>query len=227
MTLINKIIAIDGPAGSGKSTVGRLLADRLGYLFFDTGVLYRVVTCASLERGINIRDESQITALAECLSIDVQPATVTDGRDNDILVDGKDVTWAIRTPEVDANVSAVAAYPGVRRALNTQQRRMGLRGCVVMVGRDIGTVVLPEAEIKIFLDASVEERAHRRYRERTARGEQVDFEEILRLIRLRDEIDSTREIAPLKPADDAIILPTDGISAEQVLEKILSMAVGA
>jgi cytidylate kinase len=213
------IIAIDGPAGSGKSTLGRRLAEELGYLYFDTGVMYRVVTCAALARGLDIGDEQSVTTLAESLNIDVQPASVQDGRENDILVDGIDVTWDIRKPEVDANVSIVAAYPGVRRALGAQQRRVGLRGRVIMVGRDIGTVILPDADIKIYLDASVEERARRRYQERLARGEQVDLEEILQLIRRRDELDSTREVSPLRPAEDAHILVSDDLDMNQVLEK--------
>ena len=213
------IIAIDGPAGSGKSTLGRRLADVLGYLYFDTGVMYRVVTCVALARGINIHDEASVTALAEKLVIDVQPPSVQDGRANDVFADGIDLTWDIRKPEVDANVSTVAAYPGVRRALGAQQRRVGLRGRIVMVGRDIGTVILPDADIKIYLDASVEERARRRYEERLARGEKAQFDEILQMIRLRDEIDSTRKVSPLRPAEDAFILVSDHLDMQQVLEK--------
>ena len=213
------IIAIDGPAGSGKSTLGRHLADVLGYLYFDTGVMYRVVTCVALARGVNIHDEDSVTALAEKLVIDVQPSSAQDGRENDVFVDGIDVTWDIRKPEVDTNVSIVATYPGVRRALGAQQRRVGLRGGIVMVGRDIGTVILPDADIKIYLDASVEERARRRYEERLARGEKANFDEILRVIRLRDEIDSTREVSPLRPAEDAFILVSDQLDMQQVLDK--------
>ncbi len=214
-----KIIAIDGPAGSGKSTLGRRLAENLGYLYFDTGVMYRVVTCVALARGLALKEEALITALAEKILIDVQPASVHDGRENDIFADGVDVTWDIRKPEVDANVSVVAAYPGVRKALGEQQRRVGHRGDIVMVGRDIGTVILPDADVKIYLDASAEERARRRYHERVARGEEADLDEILRLIRQRDEIDSTRAISPLRPADDAIILVSDHLDLNQVLEK--------
>jgi cytidylate kinase len=215
----DKIIAIDGPAGSGKSTLGRRLAEVLGYLYFDTGVMYRVVTSAALARGLDLENEAQITALAERILIDVQPASIPDGRENDIFADGVDVTWEIRKPEVDAQVSIVAAYPGVRKALGEQQRRVGLRGHVVMVGRDIGTVILPDADVKIYLDASAEERARRRYRERLARGEQADFAEILRLIRLRDALDSTRAVSPLRPAEDAFILSSDDLDMDQVLER--------
>src|SRR3970040_1826071 len=138
------VIAIDGPAASGKSTLGLRLANTLGYLFFDTGVMYRAVTWLALQRGIDVRDEAALTALAEKTQIDVAPASRSDGRACDVLVGGKDITWETRLPEVDANVSAVSAYRGVRSALSRQQRRIGLRGKVVMVGRDIGTVVLPE-----------------------------------------------------------------------------------
>ncbi|HNB52692.1 MAG TPA: (d)CMP kinase [Anaerolineales bacterium] len=219
MTRQDKIIAIDGPAGSGKSTLGRRLAEKLAFLYFDTGVMYRVVTSTALMRAVDVHDETRVTALAEQISIDVQPASVADGRENDILVDGVDVTWDIRKPEVDANVSIVAAYPGVRKALGAQQRRVGLRGRVVMVGRDIGTVILPDADVKIYLDASAEERARRRFQERLSRGEQADYEEILQMIRRRDEIDTNRTVSPLRPAEDAIILDSDTLDIEQVLEK--------
>ncbi|MDY7075370.1 MAG: (d)CMP kinase, partial [Chloroflexota bacterium] len=135
-------IAIDGPAASGKSTIGELLARQLGYLYFDTGVMYRAVTWAALARDISIEDEAAVTVLAERLDIDVIPPTVNDGRQYTVLADGVDITWAIRTPEVDVNVSPVSTYSGVRRALVAQQRRVAAEGRVVMVGRDIGTVVL-------------------------------------------------------------------------------------
>ncbi len=215
-----KTIAIDGPAGSGKSTLARRLAEALGYLYFDTGVMYRAVTWVALQRGLSPEDEAAMTQLAEQVRIDVRPPSVNDGRSYDVLADGEDVTWAIRKPEVDRWVSVVAAHPGVRRALTAQQRRIGLRGRVVMVGRDIGTVVLPEAELKLYLDASVEERARRRYAERLARGEQVQFEEVLEAMRRRDELDSTRDVAPLRPAEDAIIIRSDDMSADEVFEKV-------
>src|ERR1044071_3940764 len=159
------IIAIDGPAASGKSTIGLRLAEALGYIFFDTGVMYRAITWLALARGIDVHDEAAVTALAEETQIDVAPASQPDGRACDVLVNGRDVTSETRTRKVDANVSIVAAYQGVRKALSQQQRRVGQRGKVVMVGRDIGTVVLPEADLKIYLDATAEERARRRYDE--------------------------------------------------------------
>jgi len=213
-------IAIDGPAAAGKSTIAGLLAEHLGYTYLDTGVMYRAVTWVALERGLDIADEETITALARKIKIDVTRPTVEDGRQYTVHADGTDVTWQIRRPEVDANVSPVSAYPGVRAALTTQQRRIGQKGAIVMVGRDIGTVVLPDADLKIYLDASVEERARRRYLEVRQRGQPAEYEKILGAMRRRDKIDSEREAAPLRPADDAIIVDTDGLSIEKVLAKV-------
>ncbi len=217
---LNHTIAIDGPAASGKSTLGKLLADELGFLFFDTGVMYRAVTWAALNQGILIGDEAAVTSLAEKTEIDIQPPSKVDGRNCDILVNGRDITWDIRSAEVEKYVSPVSVYPGVRRALTLQQRRIGLRGKVVMVGRDIGTVVLPEAEVKIYLVASAEERARRRYKEVLARDGRASYEAILSIIRQRDQIDSTRAVAPLCPADDAIVLDTDQMDIQQVLNAV-------
>ncbi|GAB4416155.1 MAG: (d)CMP kinase [Anaerolineales bacterium] len=214
------IIAIDGPAASGKSTLGKKLADALNYLFFDTGVMYRAVTWLALERKIEITDEKAVTKLAESVPIDVMPPSQKDGRACDVVINGKDVTWETRRPEVDANVSAVSAYAGVRKALSEQQRRIGQRGEIVMVGRDIGTVVLPEADLKIYLDASAEERARRRYDEIIARGESADYNEILTKVIERDRIDSTRDVAPLMAADDAITIDSDNLSIEQVFRAV-------
>ncbi len=221
------IIAIDGPAASGKSTLGAAIAKQLGYLYFDTGVMYRVVTCVALARAIPIEDEGAVTALAEQVKIDVLPPTANDGRQNTILADGEDVTWAIRARAVDAHVSPVSAYAGVRRALSAQQRRIGLGGHVVMVGRDIGTVVLPEADVKIYLDASAEERARRRYLERLARGEPADLHTVLREMRHRDRIDSSRAVAPLKRADDAVYLDSTGLTIEQVIARAMEIVRAA
>jgi len=220
---VPNIIAIDGPAASGKTTLGKALADELDYLFFDTGIMYRVITLAAISRGIDIQEEAGITHLAETADIDVRTASQSDGRSSDVLVDGLDVTWEIRRPEVEANVSVVSAYPGVRKALSAQQRRIGLRGRIVMVGRDIGTVVLPEAELKIYLDASAEERSRRRYEELVRRGEAANYNQILKAVRHRDRIDSTRAVAPLRPASDAIILNSDALDADQVLAQVLRL----
>ena len=218
MRSVPSIIAIDGPAASGKSTLGRRLADELGYLFFDTGVMYRAVTWLALQRGLDVNDEAAVSALAESMQIDVLPASKPDGRVCDVIVEGKDITWAVRRPEVDRNVSIVAAYREVRRAMTEQQRRIGLRGKVVMVGRDIGTVVLPEADLKIYLDASVHERAHRRHKENKARGTELDYDVILDTVLERDRIDSTRDIAPLRAAQDAVVIDSDKLSADEVFE---------
>jgi len=215
-----KQITIDGPASSGKSTVAAILASELGYLFFDTGIMYRAVTYAFLKSGLLITDESGISALAERVKIDIRPATVDDKRQNDILLDGEDITWQIRTREVDDQVSPVSVIAGVRKAMTRQQREIGLRGKVVMAGRDIGTVVLPEAPLKVYLDASAEVRAKRRYDELIARGSKADFDQILAGIKDRDQIDSSRKIAPLKPAEDAVIINSDALSVREVVDQI-------
>jgi CMP/dCMP kinase len=220
---LTQTIAIDGPAASGKSTLGKLLADELEYLFFDTGVMYRAVTWAALQHGVPIEDEAAVTALAEKAVIDIQAPSKPDGRNCDILVDGRDVTWDIRSAEVEKYVSPVSVYPGVRQALTVQQRRIGLRGKVVMVGRDIGTVVLPEAKLKIYLVASAEERARRRYREVMGRDGRASYDAILSIIRQRDQIDSTRAVAPLRPAADAVILDTDQMDVQQVLDTVRTL----
>ena len=223
---IPKIIAIDGPAASGKSTLGHKLAQALGYLYFDTGVMYRAVTWLALRRRVEIGDEAAINSLAERAKIDVRPPSIQDGRAYDVIVDGQDITWDIRRPEIDGNVSPVSAYAGVRKALSAQQRRIGKRGLVVMVGRDIGTVILPKAELKIYLDASVEERARRRFEELRGRGEPADYDTILQAMSRRDQIDSHRKVAPLRPAKDAHILCSDGLDADQVLELAKALVFG-
>jgi cytidylate kinase len=214
------MIAIDGPAAAGKSTIGELLAEELGYLYFDTGVMYRAVTWAALQRSIPIEDETAVSTLAQELRIDVLQPTVQDGRQYTVCVDGQDVTWDLRRPEVDYGVSPVSAYPAVRAALTAQQRRIGRQGKVVMVGRDIGTVVLPEAPLKIYLDATAEARARRRYLENRQRGEKARYADILRAMRRRDQIDSQRDAAPLRPAADAVIIDTTSLQVEQVMAQV-------
>jgi len=216
-------IAIDGPAASGKSTVGEQVANRLGFLFFDTGIMYRAVTLAVLQRGIDPKLEDAVSQLAQTVQIDILPPRILDGRKADVLLDGKDVTWDVRSREVEANVSVVSSYKGVRDAMTEQQRRIGMRGNVVMVGRDIGTVVFPNADLKIYLEASAEERARRRYQELVHRGVSAEYEQILASTRQRDEIDKNRTIAPLRPADDATILMTDDVPVEEVVETILTL----
>ena len=219
-------ITIDGPAASGKSTIGELLARQLDYLYFDTGVMYRAVTWAALSRGIEIADETAVTQLAETLQIDVAPPDTDDGRQYTVRADGVDVTWELRTPAVDAHVSTVSAYPGVRRAMVTQQRRVAAEGGVVMVGRDIGTVVLPDADLKLYLDASVEERARRRWKEIQGRGKAADYAAVLAAMRRRDQIDSNREVSPLRVADDAVVVDTTDMAIAEVLAEVERLAEG-
>lgn len=217
------IIAIDGPAASGKSTLGLSLAQKLGYVFFDTGVMYRAVTYLALQHDMDLQDETAMSKLAHEAILDVRPPSKNDGRANDILAGDKDITWELRQGSVDENVSVVSAHPGVRSALTEKQRTIGLRGKIVMVGRDIGTVVLPEANLKVYLDASAEERAKRRYNEIVARGESANYDAILEKVKERDRIDSTRAVAPLKPAKDAVILDSDKMDIEQVLAHVLEL----
>ncbi len=218
-----KTIAIDGPAASGKSTLAKRLADHFNYLYFDTGVMYRAVTWAAIQSGVDINDEAAISELANRVQIDVKRPSKDDGRAYDVLLNGQDVTWEIRRSEVEAHVSVVSASPGVRKAMTEQQRRIGVMGNVVMVGRDIGTVVMPDADLKIYLDASVEERARRRYEEISLRDGKASFEEILESMRRRDQIDSTRAVAPLRPAFDAKIVNSDGLTLDEVYQKVLDL----
>lgn len=197
-----------------------MLAKRLGYLYFDTGAMYRAVTLAALRGGLDLTNEAQVSDLAERLQIDVHSPTVQDGRQNTVLADGKDVTAELRSSIVDANVSRVSSYPRVRAALVRQQRAIGERGRVVMIGRDIGTVVLPAAHLKIFLTASEEERARRRYQENLKRGDTLAYEDVLASMKGRDDQDSARTISPLRPADDAVCIDTDHMAAEQVVDAL-------
>jgi len=218
-------IAIDGPVASGKTSVGLDLAKRLGFLFLDTGVMYRAVAWAALHRGLDMNDEQCVSKLAKALKIDIRIPSLDDGRINDVLVDGEDVTWEIRSEAVNDNVSQVSTYKEVRRVLTEQQRRFGERGNVVMVGRDIGTVVLPDADLKLFLKASPEERAKRRYAEEIERKADVNYEDILANMKMRDQIDSSREVAPLVAAGDAHIIDTDGKTKQEVVEEIYQLAI--
>ena len=224
MTTQPLIIAIDGPAASGKSTVGQQVAEQLGFLYFDTGVMYRAVTFLALQNQLDLSDEEAVGTLARDIIIEIEPPTVADGRQYTVRVGDQDITWKIREHSVNTNVSPVAAQPAVRAALTEQQRRIGRRGQVVMVGRDIGTVVMPEAPLKIYLDASVEERASRRYKEISERGKQINFDTLLAGMRKRDHIDSTRATAPLRAAEDAHIIYTDDMSVQMVIEVVLALA---
>lgn len=226
------IIAIDGPAASGKSTIGNTLADRLGFLFFDSGIMYRAVTSAALEREVDLDSEAGIGALAEDVAIDIRSPRPdeADGRQSTVLVDGEDVTWRLRSPAVERAVSSVSAFARVRRALSGHQRRIGLRyggggedrAGIVMVGRDIGTVVLPEAPLKIYLDASAEARAHRRFAELEQRGKPRLYDDVLAEIVKRDAQDSGRAVSPLRPAADAVIVDTTSLTPDEVVTRILN-----
>jgi len=218
-----RTVAIDGPAGAGKSTIGALVAERLGYTFLDTGAMYRAVALAALRRGIGPNDASGLAALARQIRIAIGPPTVRDGRAYTVLLDGADVTWALRGDDVDGVVSQVARIPQVRDAMVEQQREIAKRGRIVMVGRDIGTVVLPDAERKVFLTASAAERARRREEELAARGEKRSRQALLTEILRRDELDSKRTVAPLKAASDAILVETDGLSVGEALDRVLQV----
>ncbi|WP_129626848.1 (d)CMP kinase [Candidatus Oscillochloris fontis] len=203
------VITIDGPAGAGKSTLGALLAERLGYLYFDTGVMYRALTLVALRVGLDLAQAEPVEALAQQVEIEVVPPTQADGRQYTVLTDGQDVTWDIRSPEVERGVSLVARYPGVRRELIRQQQQIGQRGHVVMVGRDAGTVVMPDAPLKIYLEASLDERARRRTQEHSG-GAAQPLDLVRSAIARRDDLDAH----VLRPAADAVLLQNDGLSPE-------------
>ncbi len=218
------MIAIDGPAASGKTTIGQMLAKRLNYLFLDTGIMYRAVTLAALRQGVAIDDEAQVAALAQQLTLQILPAgDETDGRLYTVLLDDEDVTWALRHADVNAHVSQVSAYHGVRQELARRQRKIGAKGRVVMVGRDIGTVIMPDAPLKLYMDATAEERAQRRWREEQGRGGKSSLEAILADVLRRDRIDSHRQHSPLTHASDAIIVDTTGVSPEEAVEMIMAL----
>ncbi|MFQ5400400.1 MAG: (d)CMP kinase [Anaerolineae bacterium] len=219
-----QIIAIDGPAASGKSTIGRIVAETLGYLFLDTGCMYRAITLAALQAGIQVEDEAAVAELAQTIDIDVKPAAgEVDGRHYTTLLDGQDVTWQLRSPDVDAHVSQVSSYLDVRKELVRRQREFGQRGPVIMVGRDIGTVVVPDAPLKLYITASAEERARRRWLDRQAQGHDTSYEAILEDVLRRDKIDSSRQHAPLRPAEDAILIDTTNRTVDSIVKEILAL----
>lgn len=218
-----QLIAIDGPVAVGKSSVGSLLARRLGYVFFDTGMVYRAFTWKVLKSGIPPGDEEKLCQLVNTTKFDFVP--IKSGWYLSPLIDDEDISSKVLCPEIEEQVSLTSKIAGVRQALVLEQRRLAQRGKLVMAGRDIGTVVLPWAELKIFLTASTEERARRRYKELLERGENTSLETVLADLKRRDEIDTHRPISPLKPAEDAIIIDTENFSLEQVIDKTYALAV--
>ena len=210
-------IAIDGPSGAGKSTVARFLAKRLGYLYIDTGAMYRAVALKVKEKFIGLGDESILYQLASSLSI----VFVPEGEETHVLCGGEDITEAIRLPEISRLASAISKKKGVREALVQKQREMGRGGGVVLEGRDIGTVVFPEADVKFYLDAETEERGRRRFNELVKKGVEVDFKEILDEVMQRDHNDMHRVHSPLKKADDAVLIDSTHRSVEEVVEEMV------
>ena len=213
-------IAIDGPAGAGKSTIARLAAKELGYIYVDTGALYRTIGLAAFRRGLTAEDKEHIIAMLPEIKVAL---AFNDRQEQIVLLDGEDISGLIRTPEISMMASAVSAIPEVRAYLLDLQRDMAHTNNVIMDGRDIGTVVLPDAKIKIFLSASPECRARRRYDELVEKGMDVKYEDILSDVIARDYADSHRDIAPLKPADDAINVDTSGEDLETSVNKLLGI----
>ena len=213
-------IAIDGPAASGKSTTAREVAQRLGYIYIDTGAMYRAVTLKALENQVNVHDINKVAELAEKVKIEF-------GKNNQktiIYLDGKDVSDDIRAPRIDQQISPVAANPEVRKVMVKKQQEMGKHGGVILDGRDIGTVVFPKAELKIYMLASVEERALRRKREMEQKGLEIDLDKIENDIRYRDRQDMGRSHGPLKKAEDALEIDTTRLTVEQQVDLILKLA---
>lgn len=216
------IVAIDGPAGSGKSTIAKLVAGRLGFHYLDTGAMYRAVAFRALQTGAPLDDEARVAAIARSERIDFEHET-GEALPTRVLIGGEDVTPAIRTPEVDSAVSAVASMPSVREAMVEQQRALGSARNIVVEGRDIGTVVFPDAEVKVFLTASPAERARRRTEQQAAEGHDVEAEVVHRAMERRDMLDSTREVAPLARAEDAESIDSTGLSIDEVVDRVVSL----
>ena len=222
MTRSRPVVAIDGPAGAGKSTVTKRVAKALGYLIVDTGAIYRTIALAAQRAALDFDDGERVGALAEALVAREAVKLERDGEGTRVLLDGEDVSGSIRTPLVSQGASKVSAHPRVRAALLELQRAGGRDGGVVLEGRDIGTVVFPDAEAKVFLTASVEERARRRFEELKASGVNVDYHGVQAEVVERDQRDSSRPIAPLKKADDAIVLDSSTLSIDQVVARIVA-----
>ncbi len=209
-------VAIDGPAAAGKSTISKIVAKKLGFTYIDTGAMYRAFTYYVIKKGVDPKDEKASCALIPEVNIELH-------KDGTVICSGEDVTKVIREPLVSGNVSYIASYKDIRLALVEQQRAMSKRVSVVMDGRDIGTYVLPHAEVKIFMIASAEERAHRRFIENQEKGIPTTLEDIIADVKKRDTIDSTRAFAPLKPADDSILLDTTKLTIDEVVEEVMKI----
>jgi cytidylate kinase len=216
-----RLITIDGPVAVGKSSVGLLLAGRLGFRFFDTGVIYRTFTSKALSAGISPSDTEALIRLAESTDFSFIPGK---GARLSVLIDGEDLSGLLSNPEVERSVPVIAKIPDVRHRMVAEQRRMASDAHLVMAGRDIGTVVLPWADLKIFLTASVAERARRRHAELLARGLLLPYETVVAELESRDHNDTTRKVSPLRPADDAVTIDTDGLTLEQVVDRIYELA---
>ena len=214
------IIAIDGPAGSGKSTTAKRVAERLGLLYIDTGAMYRAATLKVLEEGVALDDEHAISELMDQINIDLQQV---DGQLK-VFLDGVDVSDAIRSPEVTRSIAPVCAMAHVREVLVRKQREMGRNGGVVMEGRDIGTVVFPEADLKVYLTASIQERAKRRYRELKRKGIDMPLDRLEQEIATRDRTDQERDLAPLRQAPDALVIDTTDLTIDEQVERIIALA---
>jgi len=214
------IIAIDGPVGSGKSTLARRVAVLMGYIYIDTGAMYRAVAIKALRRGVSFDAAEELAALAGATRIDLRAQYGTQ----QVFLDGEDVTAAIRTPEVAQAASKVAVVPGVRKVLVAEQRRAGEQGGVVMEGRDIGSVVFPDAQLKIFLTASPEVRAERRWREHQQKGDAIDLPRTLEEIHERDRRDSSRDTSPLVRATDAVVVDSTAMEPEEVARLVVMLA---
>lgn len=216
---MKNVVAIDGPGGAGKSTIAKLLAKKLNYLHLDTGAMYRAVTLAALKRNLNFSQEKDLIKLAEDISIDFDEK-------GEIYLNGRNVSEEIRSQEVNKYVSQTAAVKGVREVLVEKQQQLARANKVVMDGRDITTVVLPEADHKFFLTASLDERAKRRYEEVKSKGKKANFEEVKASIARRDKLDSEREYSPLKQAGDAVLIDTTNLTIDEVLKKMISLIKG-
>lgn len=211
------IVAIDGPSGAGKSTLAKAIAKELGFTYLDTGAMYRAFALKAIRRGLDPADEEKIAALARATAIDL----VERNGAAEVLLDGVDVSALIRAPEVSQMASKVSALKAVRQRLLELQRALGERGDVVAEGRDIGTVIFPRAEVKVYLDASAEERARRRYEELRRAGRDVTLQDTLREIQERDKRDSERDLAPLRKADDALAIDSSSLNADAVRERVM------